>query len=237
MIKHCRCNCHQQWWIDEGLETHADCSICFQAMLEEEWDLSARKERIKLMIQHPLNEILSELETTGAGPKTAAQDGPRLAGETGVQASIRMAKADEVRVMALGDRFIAAGEAYGLPPALLAAIASRESRCGAILKNGWGDRGNAFGIMQIDRRWHVPVGESNSVEHLEQAAGLLKSYLGAMEIRHDDWKTAQQLKGAVAAYNCGVPNVRTIEHMDIGTTGDDYSSDVWARARYYAGIE
>jgi hypothetical protein len=38
----------------------------------------------------------------------------------------------------------------------------------------------------------------------------------------------------VAAYDAGVGGVRTIKDMDRGTTGDDYSNDVWARAQALA---
>jgi hypothetical protein len=38
----------------------------------------------------------------------------------------------------------------------------------------------------------------------------------------------------VVAYDVGVLNVRTIKDMDRGTTGDDYSNDVWARAQALA---
>lgn len=39
----------------------------------------------------------------------------------------------------------------GIPPAVIAAIASRESRGGKLLNktNGWGDDHNAYGIMQV----------------------------------------------------------------------------------------
>jgi len=32
---------------------------------------------------------------------------------------------------------------------VIAGIISRESHAGKILKNGWGDRGNGFGLMQV----------------------------------------------------------------------------------------
>ena len=41
------------------------------------------------------------------------------------------------------------------------------------------------------------------------------------------------MQGGVAAYNFGVSNVQSIGGMDIGTTGNDYSNDVVARAQWF----
>ncbi|XP_058252177.1 lysozyme g-like isoform X2 [Hemibagrus wyckioides] len=41
------------------------------------------------------------------------------------------------------------------------------------------------------------------------------------------------IAGGIAAYNLGPRNVRTYERMDIGSPGDDYSSDVVARAQFF----
>ena len=38
--------------------------------------------------------------------------------------------------------------------------------------------------------------------------------------------------GAVAAYNFGTDDVWTWERLDVGTTGNDYSNDVMARAQW-----
>ena len=35
------------------------------------------------------------------------------------------------------------------------------------------------------------------------------------------------------AYNAGLKNVQTLENMDKGTTGDNYGSDVLARAKWF----
>lgn len=41
------------------------------------------------------------------------------------------------------------GKKLCIEPALIAGIISRESHAGKILKNGWGDNGNGFGLMQV----------------------------------------------------------------------------------------
>ena len=175
---------------------------------------------------------LLEVDTNGASATTAAQDS--LA--PGVGASRTMAATDLPRVVAIADRFVDVAAKFGLPAAMLAALASRESRCGKVLQDGWGDHGNAFGILQIDRRHHERIeGQPDpaSVAHIEQAAGIIDDYLQQVMRKHPDWRDADLLKGAAVAYNAGVGNVQTVARMDLGTTGDDYGSDVIARAQYY----
>lgn len=183
---------------------------------------------------HNPNAILGELETSGASAKTARQDGHK---EGGVATSHKMAQHDFNAVNRYTEHFIAVGAETGLPPALLAAIASRESRGGTQLdSNGLGDHGKGFGLMQVDKGSHEHVGSAYSREHVAQAAGILKRFWAQVKAKFPQWTPAQQLRAAVAAYNFGVDDVRSLERLDIGTTGDDYSADVWARARYYAGL-
>ncbi|MFL5344075.1 MAG: peptidoglycan-binding protein [Hyalangium sp.] len=174
------------------------------------------------------NAILSKYKPTGASEVTAHQDGLHA----GVAASHKMAETDRARLQKYAPEFAAAGKKYGLPPALLAAIASRESRGGAALDSrGFGDHGNGYGLMQVDKRYHKLEGGPHSTAHIEQAAGILKADLNAVKKAHPSWPPEQQLRGAVAAYNSGAGNVQTIKNMDVGTTGNDYSNDVWARAQ------
>lgn len=183
------------------------------------------------------NAVLAELITSGAGAGTTKQDG-RNYNDVGVDASNRMASKDFGLLKRYVDVFIEAGSRTGYPPALLAAIASRESRGGSALDaNGKGDHGHGFGLMQIDDRSHRAVGAWNSTEHIMQAANILKKSHDEIIKKFPNWTAAQQLRGAVAAYNFGAKNVQTWGGMDQGTTGDDYSADVWARARYYASLE
>ena len=41
----------------------------------------------------------------------------------------------------------------------------------------------------------------------------------------------------MAAYNFGTKNVKTWSGLDKGTTNNDYSGDVMARAKFYRDIE
>ena len=179
------------------------------------------------------NSILEGFHGTGASAATARQD--HLPG--GVDSSRTMAKTDLRRVTALKDRFNAAAALTGLPPALLGAIASRESRCGnALAPDGTGDGGNGFGIMQVDKRSHTAEGQPDprSQLHINQASGILKDFLAAMARKFPTAPPVRQLQAAVAAYNCGSGGVTSPDTADSHTTGRDYSNDVWERARFYA---
>lgn len=58
------------------------------------------------------------------------------------------------------------------------------------------------------------------------------SNLEQMRRKRPTWSATEQLRGAVAAYNLGPGKVKTRERMDVGSTGRDYSGNVWARAQY-----
>lgn len=180
------------------------------------------------------NDDLARYAPSGASRVTADQDRLPFAGR---RASEAMAQTDMSHVMRFRSRFDAVGVRLSIPPALLAGIASRETRGGQLLDaQGFGDHGNAFGIMQVDKRHHQIVGTSDpgSEAHIEQATRILADFAAVIAQHHQDWPAIRRLQGAVAAYNVGPDNVRTLDGMDRGTTGDDYSNDVWARALFYA---
>lgn len=181
------------------------------------------------------NAILFELNPTGASAVTAGYDNLRA----GVASSHQMAEMDVADVFQFTERFEIAGERYDLPPALLAAIASRETRGGSGLdEDGEADNGNAVGIMQIDKRWHdaVDIGSDfGSQGHIDQAASILVDGLEWVKAEYPEWSNAIQLQAATAAYNAGWEVFEDgPKGFDDGTDGGDYSNDVIARAQYYA---
>lgn len=133
------------------------------------------------------------------------------------------------------------GDEYNVPPALILGLASRETHIGSVLgapsgsKEGWGDRNHAFGVMQVDKRYHKIKGLNDpfSRAHLDQAVGIYASYRDQVKQNHPDWSDENLLKGACSAYNSGVGNVQSISGMDRGTTGDDYGNDVIARSQFF----
>jgi LysM repeat protein len=185
------------------------------------------------------NAILFEAESLGALDGTAKQDRLPQRGITGVQASEAMAQTDRKRVMQHQAKFEEAARRFNAPPALLAAIASRESRGGAVLDGrGFGDHGRGFGIMQVDIGNPFPViqdGGPGGQPHINQATQILKDKLQAAKHRFPELSDVEQWQAAVSRYNGGAglapPN------SDKGTTGGDYMNDVWARARFYASEE
>lgn len=135
---------------------------------------------------------------------------------------------------------------YDFTPALLMAIASRETN----MRNIIGDRGHGFGCMQIDVRsfpeWVYSGAWERPAESIERGAQVLDSKLtqihnGAgkyLRIVHKtflgkSFPTAEiALQVAAACYNAGLwpyYSYSTGAPIDQYTTGHNYSSDVWSR--------
>ncbi|GAB0178892.1 lysozyme g-like [Grus japonensis] len=156
-----------------------------------------------------------------------------IAALLGVRASEKIAERDLKAMNHYKTLIKKVGERLCVEPALIAGIISRESHAGTILKHGWGDNGNGFGLMQVDKNSHKPVGPWNSEAHLTQGTNILISMIKTIQKKFPSWTKDQQLKGGISAYNAGAKNVQSYDRMDIGTTHDDYSNDVVARAQYY----
>ncbi|KAF7213229.1 lysozyme g-like isoform X2 [Nothobranchius furzeri] len=178
---------------------------------------------------------IEKIPTTGASKQTAKQDGLT----PGVGASETMARTDEERMKQYKAMIKRVGTEYRIDPALIAAIISRESRAGNVLQNGWGDHGNAWGLMQVDVNprggAHTRRGDWNSEEHLCQATEILIVFIERIQRKFPKWSKNEQLKGGIAAYNAGDGNIYSNkpEDVDKRTTGGDYSNDVVARAKWY----
>uniref|UniRef100_A0A4W2D0D4 Uncharacterized protein n=1 Tax=Bos indicus x Bos taurus TaxID=30522 RepID=A0A4W2D0D4_BOBOX len=87
------------------------------------------------------------------------------------------------------------GLRHCVDPALIAAIISRESHGGTILLDGWDHTGLKFGLMQLDKKIHHPVGTWDGKEHLLQAVGILTDSIKAIQKKFPSWSVAQHLKG------------------------------------------
>ncbi|KAG6925798.1 lysozyme G-like [Chelydra serpentina] len=173
---------------------------------------------------------INKVGTTGASCRTARVEGLRYCG---VSASAKIAQRD-LRTMNNYKAIIkSAGRKKCVDPAVIAGIISRESHAGKALKGGSGDRGNGFGLMQVDKRYHRLVGRWNSETHLLQGTGILVGMIKGIQRKFPRWTKEQQLKGGISAYNAGLRNVQSYDKMDIGTTGNDYANDVVARAKFY----
>ncbi|MCI4379720.1 hypothetical protein PGIGA_G00231440 [Pangasianodon gigas] len=173
---------------------------------------------------------VTKIDTTGASEKTAKQDKLTI---KGVDASYKLAEHDLRKMEQYKNIITKVGRAKQMDPAVIAGIISRESRAGAILVNGWGDHGNGFGLMQVDKRHHTPKGAWNSEEHVTQGTEILIQSIKDIQKKFPSWPKEHQFKGGISAYNAGPGNVRSYERMDIGTPGDDYANDVVARAQWF----
>ena len=150
-------------------------------------------------------------------------------------ASRDKAKADLAEIEKLHPKLKKAAEKFSVPMEILAGMASRESRAGKHLnKKGYDIEKKAFGLLQVDGRFHKLQGKTPTDQaHIDQAAGILRQYRNTMDRKHGDWSDEERWRGAVAAYNMGPGNVKTRENIDKGTTGGDYSKDVLHRAELY----
>jgi hypothetical protein len=138
----------------------------------------------------------------------------------------------------------AAAEPYSkwLKPSILAAIGSRESNWGAALDStGRGDNGYGHGIMQIDSDFHPEfIATQNwrdpAVNIKYAVDNVLSNYYEELS-RKTNLRGFDLLRGAIAAYNCGVGGVMAAlsEGLDVDgrTTGKDYSWDVIQRAGWF----
>ncbi len=170
---------------------------------------------------------------------------------------------DELHAAArYGASIVAAAADFGLPPAIIAALGSRESRWGLALTpkgpRGTSDRlprpfarahrseplppdGRGFrrGLMQIDYDGHefARSGDWQSPDaNLRYACGLLqeaKAQLRRRTVLHGQ----ALLRATLAAYNCGTGNVmRAVQHgldLDFYTAGRDYARELLDRAGFF----
>jgi LysM repeat protein len=162
-------------------------------------------------------------------------------------------KAEELRPL-----FEWAGREWGFAPALLAAIAVRESECGLGLDDDFlGDNGHGHGIMQVDdgsfgglfvegypRFWTDPMWS------IATGAAILDSKWRYLE-KNTPLKDRKLTWAAVAAYNCGEGRVaklaaQLLEHdvedeefrriADTHTANHDYVRQVWRDAQEFVKL-
>ncbi|CAK8692293.1 unnamed protein product [Clavelina lepadiformis] len=172
-----------------------------------------------------------DVDTTGASAETASQDGL----SAGVDASRQMAATDLSAMAQYKPLIEQAASNLCVDPAVIAGIISRETRAGKAIENsnGYGSDGHGYGLMQVDDRYHQIQGGPYSLDNIMQGTQILIDMINGVQSKHRDWTQDMDLKGGICAYNSGVSNVQTYDNMDVGTTGNDYSNDVTARAQYY----
>ncbi|NXG54082.1 LYG protein, partial [Psilopogon haemacephalus] len=139
---------------------------------------------------------VDRIQTSGASCATAK---PERLSYCGVRASEKIAEGD-LRAMDQYKTIIKrVGERLCVEPALIAGIISRESHAGKALRNGLGDNGNGFGLMQVDKRYHTIKGAWNSETHVTQGTEILISMIKTIQKKFPHWTKDQQLKGKLQA--------------------------------------
>lgn len=117
-------------------------------------------------------------------------------------------------------------------PHLIAAIAERESDYGVTLDQNYrGDRGNGYGLFQIDQRYHSDFLKNNNWRDTYVSARYV------IKLLISNYRQTGDLTGMVAAYNCGATGAkrgRAKGGWDYNTTGKDYARDVWQTAQRLA---
>lgn len=206
-------------------------------------------------------DLVSELNPSPAGPrrKVSARTG-KITDPGGIASAENQARlhAREYLSPELKLRFEKVAEKYGVSPALIAGIASRESGLGVYLNHdkdsvfyGWGDYSrrkgeshsqyHGFGIMQIDKNTGDTSLQSSygktrldpySVKHIARGVEIFLGKLRDVQAKFPHLTEAQQLMTAVSRYNGG--KRMPFPSSDSGTTGGDYANDTLIRARWFA---
>lgn len=143
------------------------------------------------------------------------------------QAAFRLALPTP-RARALADAFISAGEAHGINPFLLAAIAERESNYGAALDSDQkGDGGHGHGIMQIDDRtwntWLIANSWRDPEVNIGKAGSILKDDLDSISSRYPNISAELIAAAVIGAYNAG--RTRALSSIANGVDIDNYTTD------------
>ncbi|XP_077338852.1 uncharacterized protein LOC143983254 isoform X2 [Lithobates pipiens] len=136
---------------------------------------------------------INDIPTTGASCATAKQDKLKVCG---VEASRRLAQNDLGRINKYKSNILSVAKQKNTDPSIIAAIMSRESRGGSVLKDGWGDHNNGFGLMQVDKRHHTPQGTWDSETHIAQAVDIFNSTLIQIEKKFPGQSKESILKDA-----------------------------------------
>jgi len=140
------------------------------------------------------------------------------------------------------------GEKHNIPPAMALAWMNRESAYGEFLDSSGYSKfdGQGFGLFQVDKRHHTPVGGPADWNHIDQAMGIYKDGVAEIKANNPGWTEEEYMAAGLVGFNSGPSNARTRPssaaawaQLDDGTAhiadpNGDYSRDIWAEAQWYA---
>ena len=72
------------------------------------------------------------------------------------------------------------------------------------------------------------------VEYLKRGVDELIRLIDEIVTKNDKWTEEQQTRGGIAAWDCGLRQIGNHDTIDYFTVGNDFSSDIFARAQYFA---
>jgi hypothetical protein len=146
-----------------------------------------------------------------------------------VKAALDTANKDKASVERAIDGWntvVAAANAHGIDPALLAAIGIRESGFSNIDQPD----GLGRGVFQIDLGAHPNVTEAQAHDlafSADYAAGLLASNMASLRAEFPNFTADQLTQATAASYNFGVDDISgNPATIDVGTTGNNYGSNI-----------
>uniref|UniRef100_UPI003AAE1642 uncharacterized protein n=1 Tax=Centroberyx gerrardi TaxID=166262 RepID=UPI003AAE1642 len=178
---------------------------------------------------------VTKIDTTGASAVTATAN---QLYSRGVEASEELAKEDLKEMERYKETITSVGDKLGVHPALIAAIISRQSRAGKLLRtDGYGQKDpNCYGLMQVNKAYHPVKGDPFTEEHVDEGTTILIQAIKTMCRMKSQWSKEQQLKGGLAAYIAGPEQVTDLpyEDLDRNTPFADFANDVVARAQWFA---
>ncbi|XP_069491693.1 lysozyme g-like [Ambystoma mexicanum] len=178
----------------------------------------------------PCYGYVKGVATSGASCQTAKLHKLTYCGHI---ASLHIAESDYQRMAKYKVKIGIVAHNLCMDAAVIAAIISRESHAGANLINGEDPDKRLYGLMQLNKLWHPPLGAWDSEEHISQATEFLITMINTIKAKFPNWTVNQQLKGGIAAYNAGPANILSYADVDKHTSGHDYSNDVIARAIFF----
>ena len=105
---------------------------------------------------------------------------------------------------------------------------------GSRIKLFWGTRFKQHKTKPYLVNGPVTNNGIGGVEYLKRGVDELIRLIDEIVINNTGWTEEQQTRGGIAAWDCGLRQIGTHQTIDAFTVGQDFSSDIFARAQYFA---
>ncbi|KAK2863408.1 hypothetical protein Q5P01_002941 [Channa striata] len=156
------------------------------------WSLAVKSDSVVDEVTTVIDFNITNMDTTGTSRPLISYDTELR----GIKASQELARRDLEGMLAYKDKIINAANMHSIHPAIIAAIISRQSQFGATLRpNGFGHTdSDCFGLMQINRHYHILEGGPYDEIHLKQGASIVHNCFETMKNKKPclDQRTANE---------------------------------------------